>query len=121
MIVLSHKIQIKNPTFKQQQYFRQACGTSRFAYNWGLEEWKKQYEAGKKPTARTVRTAFNARKHVDFPWVFQVTKCAAEQAFLNLGTAFKRFFRHIGGYPHFKKKGTHDSFYLSNDQFKIKF
>jgi hypothetical protein len=56
MIVLSHKIQIKNPTVKQEQYFRQACGTSRFAYNWGLVSLQKQYyEAGKKPTARTVR------------------------------------------------------------------
>ncbi|RKZ48216.1 MAG: transposase [Candidatus Parabeggiatoa sp. nov. 3] len=119
MLVLSHKIQIKNPTYKQEQYFRQACGTSRFAYNWGLEEWKKQYNAGKKPTARTVRTVFNALKPVDFPWVFNVTKCAAEQAFSDLGTAFKRFFRHLGRYPCFKKKGTHDSFYLSNDQFKL--
>ncbi|OQY52970.1 MAG: hypothetical protein B6247_15800 [Candidatus Parabeggiatoa sp. nov. 2] len=32
MILLSHKIQIKNPTYKQEQYFRQACGTSRFAF-----------------------------------------------------------------------------------------
>ncbi len=119
MIILSHKIQIKNPTVKQEQYFRQACGTARFAYNWGLEEWKKQHLAGFKPTARTVRTAFNAIKPIDFPWVFNVTKCAAEQAFSDLGTAFKRFFKHIGGYPRFKKKGVHDSFYLSNDQFKL--
>jgi putative transposase len=119
MIILSHKIQIKNPTVKQEQYFRQACGTNRFAYNWGLAEWKRQYEAGLKPTARAVRTAFNAIKPIDFPWVFNVTKCAAEQAFSDLGTAFKRFFKHIGGYPRFKKKGLHDSFYLSNDQFKI--
>jgi len=53
------------------------------------------------------------------PWVFNVTKCAAEQAFSDLCAAFKRFFRHIGGYPCFKKKGTFDSFYLSNDQFKL--
>jgi putative transposase len=51
MIILSHKIQISNPTVKQEKYFRQACGTARFAYNWGLKEWKKQYEAGNKPTA----------------------------------------------------------------------
>jgi putative transposase len=119
MIILSHKIQIKNPTVKQEEYFRQACGINRFAYNWGLAEWKRQYEAGLKPTARAVRTAFNAIKPVEFPWVFNVTKCAAEQAFSDLGTAFIRFFKHIGGYPRFKKKGLHDSFYLSNDQFKI--
>jgi putative transposase len=118
MLVLSHKIQIKNPTVKQERYFRQACGTSRFAYNWGLAEWKRQYEAGLKPTAFKIKKAFNAIKPVDFPWVFNVTKCAAEQAFANLGTAFKHFFNGSGQYPQFKKKGRRDSFYLSNDQFK---
>jgi transposase len=57
MIILSHKIQIKKPTFRQERYFRQACGTSRFAYNWGLSMWKKQYEAGQKPTARNEVTS----------------------------------------------------------------
>jgi len=118
MIVLSHKIKIK-PTIKQEKYFRQACGTSRFAYNWGLAEWKKQYDNGLKPTHFQIKKAFNAIKPVEFPWVFNVTKCAAEQAFSNLGSAFKRFFNGQGKYPKFKKKGLHDSFYLSNDQFKI--
>lgn len=117
--MLSHKIQIKNPTVKQEQYFRKACGTARFAYNWGLLEWKKQYQAGQKPTAFSVKKAFNAIKLVEFPWVFQVTKCAPEQAFANLGHAFQRFFKGIGNYPQFKRKGVHDSFYLSNDQFQI--
>jgi len=119
MIVLSHKIQIKNPTIKQDQYFRQACGISRFAYNWGLAEWQRQYDAGLKPTALAIKKAFNAIKPIEFPWVFNVTKCAAEQAFIDLGSAFKRFFKHLSKYPRFKKKGIHDSFYLSNDQFKI--
>jgi putative transposase len=119
MFVLSHKIQIKNPTVKQQQYFRRACGTARFAYNWGLEEWQKQYEAGNKPTAFEIKKIFNAIKPVEFPWVFNVTKCAPEQAFANLGSAFKRFFNGQGKYPKFKKKGERDSFYLSNDQFKV--
>jgi len=119
MIVLSHKIQIKNPTFKQEQYFRQACGTSRFAYNWGLEEWQKQYKAGNKPTAFKIKNIFNAIKPASFPWVFNVTKCAPEQAFANLGSAFKRFFNGQSQYPKFKKKGERDSFYLSNDQFKV--
>ncbi len=119
MIVLSHQIQINNPSVKQEHYFRQACGTSRFAYNWGLAEWNKQYQAGNKPTAFQIKKSFNAIKPVDFPWVFQVTKCAPEQAFANLGRAFKRFFNGVGNYPKFKKKGIHDSFYLSNDQFKI--
>jgi len=118
MVVLSHKIRI-NPTVKQEKYFRRASGTSRFAYNWGLAEWKRQYEVGLKPTALAVKKAFNAIKPIEFPWVFDVTKCAPEQAFTDLGTAFKRFFKHQAKYPKFKKKGIHDSFYLANDQFKI--
>ncbi|EDN68821.1 transposase [Beggiatoa sp. PS] len=79
---------------------------------------EKQYQLGQKPTAFSVKKAFNAIKPIDFPWVFHVTKCAPEQAFANLGAAFKRFFNGQGKYPKFKKKGKHDSFYLSNDQFK---
>jgi len=70
MFVLSHKRKKKNPTVSPEQYFRQACGTARFAYNWGLDEWKKQYEAGKKPTVLQIKKAFNAIKPVEFPWVF---------------------------------------------------
>jgi putative transposase len=69
MIVLSHKIRL-NPTVKQDKYFRQASGISRFAYNWGLAEWKRQYKAGLKPTALAVKKAFNAIKPIEFPWVF---------------------------------------------------
>ena len=88
MITLSHKIEIKKPTHKQQKYFRQACGTARFAYNWGLEEWKKRYKAGQKPTAFEI--AFNAIKPIEFPWAFNVTKCAPEQAFANHATPWAR-------------------------------
>ncbi|MEN8215045.1 MAG: helix-turn-helix domain-containing protein [Pseudomonadota bacterium] len=55
MLVLSHKIQIKQPTFKQEQYFRQACGTSRFAYNWGLARVGCVLPTGYKVPRRLVR------------------------------------------------------------------
>ena len=51
-----------NPTLAQIQYFARACGVARFAYNWGLEEWKKQYaehqecpECKPKPTETALR------------------------------------------------------------------
>ena len=31
----------------QAAYMSQAAGTARFAYNWALSEWKRQYEAWK--------------------------------------------------------------------------
>ena len=36
-----------NPTPEQAHYFACACGVARFSYNWGLDQWKKQYQAHK--------------------------------------------------------------------------
>ncbi|WDL97059.1 helix-turn-helix domain-containing protein [Alicyclobacillus sp. ALC3] len=41
----SHKIAL-DPNNRQAAYFSGSCGVARFAYNWGLTEWKRQYEAG---------------------------------------------------------------------------
>jgi putative transposase len=40
-------------------------------------------------------------------------------ALIHLGDAFRRFFRGDSKYPAFKKKGIHDSFTLTNDQFSV--
>ena len=38
---------------------------------------------------------------------------------MQLGDAFKRFFKGESKYPQFRKKGVNDRFSLSNDQFRI--
>src|SRR5215469_13878219 len=124
MAIKSHKIRL-NPTPEQQDYLQRAAGTRRFAYNWGLAEWKRQYEAGEQPSALKLKEQFNAIRPAEFPWTYDVTKCAIEGAFFDLGDAFKHFFdgRKRGrkvGYPKFKKKGKcRDSFYLANDKFTV--
>ncbi|GHT01058.1 transposase [Synergistales bacterium] len=62
----------------------------------------------------------NAVKHEQFPWMAEVTKCAPQLAIMDLGVAFKNFFTGTAKYPKFKKKGQHDSFSISNDQFSVK-
>ncbi len=47
-MLLVHKIELA-PTNKQRTFFARACGMARFAWNWALDEWKRQYEAGEKP------------------------------------------------------------------------
>jgi putative transposase len=54
-------------------------------------------------------------KREQYPWMFDVTKCAAQEAIIDLGTAFRTFFEKRGKYPRFKKKGTHDSFCAANE------
>ena len=117
-VTLTHKICL-DPTFKQEEYFRKACGTARFTWNWANGEWQKQYKAGSKPTALNLKKQFNAIKPVDFPWTYEVTKYASQQPFIFLQSAFKRFFDGKSRYPQFKKKGHRDSFYIGNDQFSV--
>ncbi|MBF0118629.1 MAG: transposase [Desulfobacterales bacterium] len=117
-IMLSHKIKL-DPKKKQIEYFSKACGTARFTYNWGLAEWKRQYEEGLNPSGFGLKKEFNAIKEEKFNWVYEVTKYACQQPFINLQTAFNNFFSGTAKYPQFKKKGIHDSFYIGNDQFSI--
>lgn len=114
----AHKIQL-DPTVKQVEYFLRACGVSRFTHNWALEEWKKQYEAGEKPSGLGLKKQFNAIRHIDYPWTGEVLRDATSQPFTNLQKTFNRFFKKKAKYPKFKKKGVHDSFYVSNDRFSI--
>ena len=123
-MIKAHKIRL-HPTPEQANYFARAAGTARFTFNWAVAEWQQQYEAGGKPSALALRTHFNAIKKAQFPWVYEVTKCAVEGAFMDVAVAFKNFFegRKAGrkmGYPKFKsKKRSRPSFYLANDKFSI--
>ena len=47
--------------------------------------------------------------------MFDVTKCAAQEAIIDLGSAFRSFFEKRGRYPRFKKKGASDSFCAANE------
>ena len=123
-MMIAHKIALK-PNNRQRTYFAKACGVARLAYNCGLEMWQQQYQAHKenpdnpKPTEMLLRRQLNAIKREKFPFMLEVTKCAPQQAIKDLGKAFKNFWAGRAKYPQFRKKGHHDSFYLSNDQFKI--
>jgi len=114
----SHKIALI-PNNKQRTYFAKACGVSRFAYNWALARWKERYEAGEKVSEGALRKELNSIKRKQFPWMLEVTKCAPQLAIMDLGDAFKRFFKKQTKFPRFKKKGVRDSFELSNDQFQV--
>ena len=121
---ITHKIEFK-PNKIQITQLRQACGCARFAYNWGLTRWQQLYQEHKKdpnkpkPKALSVKKEFNSIKESSFPWIYDSPKDANQQAFTNLNNAFSRFFKKLSKYPRLKKKKTNQSFYISNDKFKI--
>ena len=124
-MILAHKMAL-DPNNVQETYFRKAAGTARFAYNWALDQWQQQYAAWKadptlpKPSDAALRRQLNAIKGDEFPWMLDVTKNAPQMAIMHLGQAFQNFFASVAEYPTFKKKGQHDSFTLTNDQFTLK-
>ncbi|WP_174502099.1 RNA-guided endonuclease TnpB family protein [Acidiphilium sp. C61] len=123
-MLIAHRIAL-DPNNVQATYLARAAGTARFAYNWALAEWKRQYEAWKadnslpKPSQAALRCQLNAVKREQFPWMLEVTKNAPQMAIIQLGQAFQNFFAGRARYPQFRKKGVHDRFTLTNDQFDI--
>lgn len=128
-----------DPNNTQATHLKKACGVARFAYNWALGQWKKQYEQDKnyrnecqakgisidenrlnKPSQGKLRKQLNAIKREKYPFMLEVTKCSPQLAIMQLGDTFKRFFKGESKYPQYRKKGINDRFSLSNDQFKLK-
>lgn len=123
-MLISHKIALDLNNI-QTSYMAKAAGTARFAYNWALAEWNRQYQAWKndssqeKPSQVALRRQLNAIKRTEFPWMLEVTKNAPQMAIIQLGEAFKNFFSGRARYPKFRKKGINDRFTLTNDQFSL--
>ncbi len=95
---------------------RQHAGAARWAYNWGLQVKQERYKATRKsPTAIDLHRELNVLKKTQVPWMYEVSKCAPQEALRNLDAAFKNFFRRCAlkkqgkwkgklGYPRFKTK-----------------
>jgi putative transposase len=91
------------------------AGAARYAWNWGLARKKQAYLAGlKTPAAFDLHRELNALKKTDLAWMYEVSKCAPQEALRNLDQAFANFFRRVkakkegkktkAGYPRFKSK-----------------
>ena len=123
-MLVAHRIRL-DPNNVQATYFARAAGTARFAYNWALNEWRKQYDASNtdpslpKPSDAALQRLLNSIKREQFPWMLAVTKNAPQMAIMQLGRAFENFFAGRARYPRFRRKGQDDRFTLTNDQFRV--
>ena len=122
-MTISHKIELM-PNNKHITYFKKAFGCSRLAYNWGLARWQEYYKQGVKKSYLDLKKEFNSIKKEQYPFVYEVSKYATQQPFINLNLAFQAFFRDLKkgkvSYPKFKKKRDNQgSFYLGGDIVKL--
>lgn len=126
-MLISRRLRLR-PSRLQRELMARAAGTARWAYNWGLarkqEAWAirkaalatgvPKSEAHKVPSAIDLHKQLVILKNtpVEFggvPWMYEVSKCAPQEALRDLDKAFEGFFRRVKngqtpGFPRFKAK-----------------
>ncbi|MCG2796537.1 MAG: RNA-guided endonuclease TnpB family protein [Actinomycetia bacterium] len=92
------------------------AGAARFAYNWGLARKSESYRlTGKSPNAIELHRELNQLKKTTYPWLYEVSKCAPQEALRDLDRALAHFYRRVKekkegklkgkvGYPRFKSR-----------------
>jgi putative transposase len=111
------------PNQAQRIGFAKAAGIARFAYNWGLERsnniyyWNQlPHEPLKYESPIDQHKILNSLKEKEWPWMYEVSKCAPQEALRDLGNAFHNFLVRPDHFrwPKFKKKhSSRQSFTLT--------
>src|SRR5215472_2463201 len=79
---------------RQETACKRHAGAARYAYSGGLARKQEAYTAtGKSPSAIELHRELNALKKTELPWMYEVSKCAPQEALRNLANAFAHFFR----------------------------
>jgi len=127
----AYKVEL-NPNNKQRTLLEKSAGCARFAYNWGLEKRIELYKSEKKSlTAIDQHRILCSIKKTEYPWMYDVSKMAPQEALRDLDTAFRNFFRGLKqgnkiGFPKFKSRHKSKQtfsisygFYVSQSEIKI--
>ena len=110
------------PNKYQNARLFQFAGTSRFAYNWALEQENKNYEAGGKfINDYELRKRFTVfKQETDNKWLYTISNNVCKQAVKDAVDAYQKFFKGQSKHPKYKsRKRSKPSFYV--DPVKIKF
>jgi putative transposase len=90
-----------DPNRSQRVLLAKSVGASRYVYNWGLAESKRQYElTGKRPRIGVLSAQLVELKQSDAPWLYEVSAHIGQSALKDLNVAFEQFFKGIARMPH---------------------
>jgi len=125
-MIKAHKIRL-NPTSSQEAYCYRASGVARFAWNWALEEYQRHKAAGQEVDWNEIKKGFRERIKTEFPFVHEVTKCAAEVAIADLRQAINTYYKTKEANPKSKaqfpgprkRSKKVGGFGLNNDKFSV--
>ena len=101
------------PNREQRAALMNHAGAARFAYNWGLSVRQAAYDADKTSlNAISLHKLLNELKPTVYPWLYEVSKCAPQEALRDLDKAYKSWWRRLSegkrgkraGAPHYKSR-----------------
>ena len=93
------------------------AGVTRYCYNWGLAKWNEMHKNGENCDGYLLSRLWTTERP---EWAAEVSRQPQTKTLLDLGGAFKAFFKGRTKHPTFHKKGRKDSFYINNVQAYIK-
>jgi putative transposase len=111
-MLLAHKVELR-PSKEQQERLLQWVGTTRHCFNSLLDNFSKD---GVKFSKKTARQYLYNTLRVENPWYSDVSQAILRESVNDLENSYKRFFKKLGGYPRFKKRGNKDSFSIREKQ-----
>jgi putative transposase len=108
------------PTATQRAALANHAGAARWAWNWGLSVRRKAYQRRRQTlSAMDLHRLLNRLKRTPrFGWLYEVSKCAPQEALRDLDRAYANYWRgrkqgRRVGMPRFKKRGR------SADRFRL--
>jgi len=110
------------PNVGQRVLLAKHAGCARFAWNWTLAARIRRYQECRAEERFTnaieQHRELNARKGTEWPWMYEVSKCAPQEALRDLDRAFRNLVRarragRAFGFPRFKRKSIDDAFRLT--------
>jgi putative transposase len=94
----------------QRKLMAQHAGYARWVFNWGLATKIKLYQEAIKIKTSLLKKFYTNHVKPDYPWQSTLSSRVYQFAFRDLENAYARFFKGLGKFPRFKKKGKNDSF-----------
>lgn len=93
------------PTAAQRGLLVSHAGAARWAYNWGLEVTEAaRAHAGVSLGPISLHKLLNSLKGSVYPWLYEVSKCAPQEALRDLGAAYQRCWAGQARRPSFKSR-----------------
>lgn len=101
-----------DPTPEQKQKIHKTIGVCRYVYNFYLAHNKELHQKGEGFMSGKAFSVWLNNEFIpnnpEYLWIKEVSSKSVKKSIEDGHVAFKRFFKHQGGFPRFKKKGKSD-------------